>query len=91
MIQESTDAVVIHGTHLVCAEVLSESLCHEAHLLSQHQLVGVHPVSSEDIIEGIKCTLKNHKELSWPPHSANFKVTLCPKPPPGVVLTGRHS
>jgi hypothetical protein len=43
MIQESTDAVVVHGTHLVYVAVLSESLWHEAPLLSQHEL-GVHPV-----------------------------------------------
>jgi hypothetical protein len=36
-------------------------------------------VLSEDVIEGIKCTEKNEKELSWPPCSANFGVTLCPQ------------
>jgi hypothetical protein len=78
MIQESIDEVVVHSTHLVYVAILSESLCREAHLLAQHEL-GVCPVLSEDAIEGIKCTGKNDKELSWPLHSANCGVTLCPQ------------
>jgi hypothetical protein len=78
MIEDSTDAVVVHGTHLVYVAVLSETLCREVHLLAQRAL-GVRPVLSEDVIEGIKSTGKNDKELSWPPHSANFGVTLRPQ------------
>jgi hypothetical protein len=78
MIQESTYDVVVHGTHLAYVAVLPESLCREAHLLAQHEL-GVHPVLSEDVIEGIKRTGKNDKELSWPLHSANSGVTLHPQ------------
>ena len=33
MIEDSTNAVVVHGTHLVYVAVLSETLCREVHLL----------------------------------------------------------
>jgi hypothetical protein len=78
MLQESSDAVIVHGKHLVYVAVLSESLCLEAHLLAQREL-GVSPVLSEQVIEGIKNAGKNDNELSWPPHSANFGVTLRPQ------------
>jgi hypothetical protein len=38
IIDESTDAVVVHGTHLVYVALLSESLCLEAHLLAEREL-----------------------------------------------------
>ena len=75
MSEDSTDAVVVHGTHLVFVAILSETLCREVHLLA-HRALGVRPVLSEHVIEGIKSTGKNDKELSWSPHSANFGVTL---------------
>jgi hypothetical protein len=78
MSEDSNDAMVVHGTHLVYVAVLSKALCREVHLLAHHAL-GVRPVLSEHVIEGIKSTGKNNKELSWPPHSANFGVTLCPQ------------
>jgi hypothetical protein len=77
MIADSTDAVVVHGTHLVYVAVLSETLCREAQLLAQRDL-GVCPVLSDQVIEGIKSAGKN-KDLSWPPYSANFGVTLRPQ------------
>jgi hypothetical protein len=77
MIADSTDAVVVHGTHLVYVAVLSETLCREAQLLAQRDL-GVCPILSDQVIEGIKSAGKN-KDLSWPPYSANFGVTLRPQ------------
>ncbi len=49
MIQESTDAVVVHNTHHVYVTALSESLCQDAHLLAQREL-GVSSVFLEVVI-----------------------------------------
>jgi hypothetical protein len=38
MSEDSTDAVVVHGTHPVYVAVLSEALCLEVHLLAHHAL-----------------------------------------------------